>query len=99
MAEALIAVHDLPAPVFGATRAMNLPALTVTAREMADALARFGAERTLGRVSFAPERGLQAIVDGWPKVFVSAPASRHGIQADASFDDIIRFYIEDYLTA
>ena len=97
VAEALIAVHDLPAGGFAHTRAMNLPALTVTPREMIDALERRAGGRALGRVSFAPQPALQAIVDGWPKVFVSALASRHGIRADGSFDEIVSSYVEDYL--
>lgn len=98
VAEALIAIHDLPADAFGHTRAMNLPALTVTPHDMVAALERVGAGRQLGNVTFAPQSGLQAIVAGWPKRFVSALASRNGIHADASFDDIIRTYLEDYPT-
>lgn len=96
VAEALIATHDLPADAFGHTRAMNLPALTVTPQDMVAALKRVVADRRLGNVTFAPQAGLQAIVAGWPKRFVSALAARNDIHGDASFDDIIRTYLEDY---
>ena len=99
VAEALIATHDLPASAFVDVRAFNLPALTVSVQEMLDALRRCAGSRTLGRVTFAPQRGLQAIVDGWPKGFVSAFATRHGIHAEVAFDEIVRAYIEDYLSA
>jgi nucleoside-diphosphate-sugar epimerase len=97
VAESLIAVHDLPSDVFGHTRAMNLPALTVSVREMTQALERFSGRGRLGRVTFKPQAVLQKIVDSWPKASVSEFASQHGIRADAGFDDIIRAFIEDYL--
>jgi D-erythronate 2-dehydrogenase len=93
VAQALMAIHDLPASAFGDSRAMNLPALSVTAGEMVAALERFRNGRELGRVSFAPDAKLQAVVESWPKRFVSERASRHGIGADASFDEIIRHFL------
>jgi hypothetical protein len=99
VATALMAVHDLPAASFGHTRAMNLPSLTVSIGEMVDALRGFGEGRALGRVAWEPDARLQAVVDGWPSNFVSERASRNGICADASFDEVIRAFIEDYLPA
>jgi nucleoside-diphosphate-sugar epimerase len=95
VAEALIAIHDLPASAFGDARAMNLPALSVTAGEMVESLQRFRNVRALGRVSFAPDAKLQAVVEGWPRRFISERASRHGIQADASFEEIIRHFLSE----
>ena len=91
-ADALLAVHDLPTEVFGHTRAMNLPALTVTIGEMVESLNRFGDR--VGEVTFAPDPALQGIVDSWPKVFVSEFADRHGIRADRSFDEIVDAFLE-----
>lgn len=97
VAQALLAAHELPAERFRYTRAFNLPALTVSVREILEAVERMSAGRLLGRVTFERQAGLQAIIDGWPKVFVSDFAAQNGIYADASFDEIIRAYIEDYL--
>ncbi|MFL6655897.1 MAG: D-erythronate dehydrogenase [Sulfurifustis sp.] len=96
VAQCLITLHDLPANAFGDSRAMNLPALTVTVQEMIGSLERFRDTRRVGRVSFAPEAWMQAIVDQWPKQFVSARATRYGIGADASFDEIVGAFLEDY---
>ena len=95
VAAALIAVHELPAPAFGHTRAMNLPSLTVSVGEMVEAVKRFGTTRRLGRVAWEPDAHLQAVVDGWPAAFVSEKASRHGIRADERFDDVISAFLED----
>lgn len=96
VAEALMAIHDLPASAFGDSRAMNLPALSVTAGQMVESLQQFkNAVRALGRVTFAPDAKLQAVVESWPKRFVSERASRHGIGSDASFDEIIRHFLSE----
>ena len=95
VAEALMSVHDLPAVAFGDSRAMNLPALSVTAGEMVESLQRFKNVRALGRVAFAPDAKLQSVVESWPKRFVSERASRHGIGSDASFDEIIRHFLSE----
>lgn len=95
VAEALMAIHDLPASALGDSRAMNLPALSVTAGEMVESLRRFKNVRALGRVTFAPDAKLQAVVESWPKRFVSERASRHGIGSDASFDEIIRHFLSE----
>jgi D-erythronate 2-dehydrogenase len=94
VAQALVALHDLPAAAFGDSRAMNLPALSVTVAEMLASVERLRGTRTLGKVTFAPDARLQAIVDGWPKRFVSERASRHGLRADTSFDEVIRSFLE-----
>jgi nucleoside-diphosphate-sugar epimerase len=95
VAAALIAIHDLPASAFGDSRAMNLPALSVTAGEMVESLQRFRNVRALGRVTFSPDAQLQAVVESWPKRFVSERASRRGIGSDASFDEIIRHFLSE----
>jgi D-erythronate 2-dehydrogenase len=89
-ATALLRLHDVPAGELPPRRAFNLPALSVTIAEMAEAAARRGAR---GRVSYAPDPQIQAIVDGWPARFVSDRATSLGIGPDADFDAII----EDYL--
>lgn len=95
VAAALVAVHDLPASAFAHTRAMNLPSLTVSVGEMVAALQRVQRPRPRGQVHWQPDPGLQRVVDGWPVSFVSELASRHGIAADANFDEIVATFIED----
>ncbi len=95
VAAALRGVHDLPAEAFGPARALNLPALSVSIAEMVAALDRHAATRRLGRVTWAPDPALQAVVEGWPRRFHSAAALRHGIRADASIDEIIEAFLHD----
>jgi D-erythronate 2-dehydrogenase len=90
VAQALIAIHDLPPSAFGDTRAMNLPSLSVTIGEMVAAVER---RKAAGKITYAKDPVLQAIADDWPKRFVSERASRHGIVADASIDEVIEHFL------
>lgn len=94
VARGLIRMHDLPATAFGASRAFNLPALSVSVADMVDSLGRHSDGRKLGRVLWKPDPALQAIVDGWPKRFESGRARQLGILPDAGFDAIIDAYLE-----
>ncbi|MCW8085258.1 NAD-dependent epimerase/dehydratase family protein [Sabulicella glaciei] len=95
VAQALRTLHDLPGAALGPTRAINLPALTATPAEMAEALPRHAAGRTLGRVAWAPDPALQAVVDGWPRRFQSAAATRLGLPGAETLDDIIRDFLRE----
>jgi hypothetical protein len=74
---------------------MNLPSLTVSIGEMVAALEPYRETRKLGAVRWAPQPTLQRVVDSWPKAFVSARASRHGIAADASLDALIESFLAE----
>ncbi|MBS4045332.1 MAG: NAD-dependent epimerase/dehydratase family protein [Alphaproteobacteria bacterium] len=87
---ALLKLHDLPGEAVGAFRAFNLPALSVTAAEMAAAVRDYP-----GQVSWRPDAQMQVIVDGWPTRFDSARARSLGILPDASLTEIIDAYLKD----
>lgn len=91
---ALLKLHDLPSDTLVAFRAFNLPALSVTAAEMA-AAAQAYPQRMPGRVTWRPDAQMQAIVDGWPARFDSALARRLGILPDANLPEIIDAYLKD----
>ncbi|MDZ7839545.1 MAG: NAD-dependent epimerase/dehydratase family protein [Gammaproteobacteria bacterium] len=91
VAAALLRVHDLPAADLPPKRAFNLPALTVRVSDMAASVQRKGGS---GQIDFVPDPRMQAIVDGWPRHFVSEHAASLGIGPDADFDAII----DDYMT-
>lgn len=96
VADSLIALHDLPAGAFGATRAMNLPSLTVTPLEIEAAVKRCGASAS-GKIIWRHDAQMQNIVDGWPRSFTSERALQLGINGDASIDAIVTAYREDYI--
>lgn len=88
----LLALTELPASGFGATRVMNLPSLTVTPAEVAAAVRHHPAT---GRITWQPDPQMQAIVDGWPRAFTSELALSLGLHGDRHIDDIVSAYLED----
>lgn len=93
----LIALHEADGALLGDDRAVSLPSLTVTVRDMVDALQRVARGRTLGAIVFEPDPFIQRICDGWPKDASYERATRLGLPRDASLDVIVENYIEDYL--
>ncbi len=87
----LLALQALPADCFGATRVMNLPSLSVTPAQLADAVARAGAT---GRTHWQADAQVQRIVDGWPRAFTSERALQLGLLADNSADDIVHAHLQ-----
>ena len=95
--EAFIHAHDLPADSFGAERSLLLSGISVTAGEMADAVARFKGNRKIGEILWQPDPEIQKIVNGWPKETKSGRAAALGFSRDSSVDDLVTAFIEDDL--
>ena len=76
--------------------ALNLPALTVTVREMLDALAAQDGAATAQRVRFERDAAIERIVGGWPARFKSARAEHLGLKADTDYSSVIAQYMRDH---
>lgn len=92
----LIAVYEASRDAYAGRTALNLPGLTVTVQQMLDALERVAGPAVRARVSFQHDARIAGIVARWPQAASAARAQALGLQADASFDDIIRQYIADH---
>lgn len=95
--DAFLHAHNLSAEAWEGHRSVNVPALSVQASEMIDALHRVAGNRPLGRIVWEPDAEIQHIVGGWPGIFISERALRLGFQTNASMEEIIDAYIEDEL--
>jgi nucleoside-diphosphate-sugar epimerase len=93
--ESLIRAHDLPPESFGVTRVLNLPGISVTAGEMVAALERVAGPEVASRVRWQPDERISRMVAGWPGAFNPQRALSMGFRGDASFDDIVRAYVEE----
>jgi nucleoside-diphosphate-sugar epimerase len=80
---------------WGSRTAMNLPALTTTPRAMAEALDRVTGTRTSDLIDWRDDPTIGTMVDSWPARLDTPRARALGLAADASFDDIIRAYLND----
>ena len=69
---------------------MNLPGITLTVREMLDAMGRVAGAETVKRGRFVDDARIQGIVQTWPVRFTTERADAMGFKADDSFDDVVR---------
>jgi nucleoside-diphosphate-sugar epimerase len=92
---AFIQAHDMAAKDWPTTRVVNLPGITLTVREMLDAMGRVAGAETVRRVRFVPDARIQGIVKTWPVKFRTERADAMGFKADADFDSIVRGHIEN----
>ena len=90
----VIAVVEASREAFGGRTALNLPALTVTVGEMLQALREVAGEPVAALVSVEPDEQIKRIVGGWPARFDCQRTHRLGLKADASYQDIIKQYLE-----
>lgn len=95
----LIAGHELAGEMFGASRTVNLPGLSVSVGEMIAALEDVAGSDVTARISYAPDPAIERIVKSWPGAWDTARAEALGLTADVDFSSIIRAYMDDVKAA
>jgi D-erythronate 2-dehydrogenase len=93
--DALIRIHEATRDELRGRLALNLPALNVTVQQMLDALEAVAGPKVRALVKFQRDERIAGIVANWPKGASAGRAGALGLKADASFEDIIRQYIDD----
>ena len=93
--EGLLAVYQASRQALGGRLALNLPGLNVRVGDMLDALEAVAGERVRQRVRYERDERICAIVGNWARMASAERAAALGLQADASFHDIIRQYMDD----
>jgi len=88
---------ELEGAALGDDRALTLPSLAVTVRDMLESLARVAGDRPLGTVTIEPDPQIEAIVSTWARRASSERADELGLPRDASLDEIVRAYVADYV--
>lgn len=94
--ENLYRLHEVGADRLGADRAINFPAIAVTARQMISAVRTTVTDRELGPITHELDPAVSTIFSGWAKQSVFEPALRLGLAVDDSLESIIRTYLRDY---
>lgn len=92
---ALVNGIELAGERLGNRRVVNLPGLSVTAAGMIEALRRVAGNAVADRVTWEREARVENIVGTWPAAWNAERALALGFQSDASFDEVIRAYMED----
>jgi nucleoside-diphosphate-sugar epimerase len=97
--EAFLHAHDLPSSAWPTTRVVNLPGITLTVREMIDAMGRVAGRESVDRVKFVPDARIQGIVKTWPVRFRTEHALAMGFKADDDFESIVRDHLAAVMPA
>jgi nucleoside-diphosphate-sugar epimerase len=92
--EAFIHAHDLPSSAWPSSRVVNLPGITLSVREMIDAMGRVAGRDAVSRVKFVPDARIQGIVKTWPVRFRTERALAMGFKADDNFESAVRDYMQ-----
>jgi nucleoside-diphosphate-sugar epimerase len=95
MVDGLIAVYEARRDAFVGRTTLNLPGLNVTVQQMLDALEAVAGPAVRARVRPERDERIAGIVANWPKGVTAQRANALGLQAEASFEDIIHQYIAD----
>lgn len=95
--ENLILGTEIEAEALGQNRCMMMPGRRWTIRQVIDAMTAVAGPKpaTLIRWQDAPD--IRRIVSGWRYDFAPQKALKLGLKADDSFEDNIRYYLEDDL--
>lgn len=95
----LLQLYEAPPEELGTDRAFNLPSTTYRVSEMIAALERAAARHGLGlgAIIDRPDPEIQRIVASWPTITNSERAEALGLSGDASLEEVIDGYIEDFL--
>jgi nucleoside-diphosphate-sugar epimerase len=95
--ENFIHAEELDAEAWGPSRAVALPGMTVTLDEMVAAMEKIGGPGVVSRIRWEPDPYIEHIVYGWPVRFALKRALAMGFQADATFEEIVKAFIDDEL--
>ncbi|MFN3259889.1 MAG: D-erythronate dehydrogenase [Pikeienuella sp.] len=86
---------EIPEEEWGQNRCLAIPGQTNTVREMVDAMTRVAGSNAAGRITWKPDPFVQKICAGWRAHINPAKALRLGFRQDATFEDNIRWFLED----
>jgi nucleoside-diphosphate-sugar epimerase len=95
----LLHAAALPGERIGPRRNLTMPGLSVTVGEQIAALQRVAGDVPARLIRREPDPAIMRIVKGWPENFDAQRARELGFRADASFEEIIRIYMEEELPA
>jgi D-erythronate 2-dehydrogenase len=94
---ALIHANQLPSAALGNRRWINVPGISVSAGDMADALERVAGAEVARRIRWTREERIEKMVLGWPAAIDNSRALQLGFEVDETFDAIVRSYMESEL--
>ena len=93
----LLHAATIDGALLGHRRCLTMPGVSVTVGEQIAALGIVAGEDVTRLIRREPDETVRQIVVNWPRSFDARRAEELGFQAESSFEEIIRVYIEDEL--
>lgn len=93
--ENLIKGAEIPAADFGKNRCMTMPGQNLTIGTMIDAMTAVAGPEPEKLITYEADADVWTIAKGWQFTIKTDKALALGLTADESFQDNIRYYIED----
>ncbi|MBT56735.1 MAG: NAD-dependent dehydratase [Mameliella sp.] len=97
--ENLIKGAEIPRDALGLNQTMTMPGRVWTIGQMIDALTAVAGPEPAKLITWEPQPEIEPILKGWRNDIRPQKAARLGLEADASFEDNIRYFLEDDLPA
>ncbi len=91
----LLLAAEVRAEAFGFNRCINLPGRTDTIGEMIAAMTYVSGPAAEARITWQSDPIVEAVVSGWRSEFTPTKALGMGFIADNSFEDTVRWFLED----
>ena len=91
----LLLAAEVPADAFGFNRCINLPGRTDTIDDMIGAMTSVTGPEAEARITWQSDAAVEGVVGGWRSEFVPEKALGMGFIADKSFEDTVRWFLED----
>ena len=93
--ENLILGTEVAAEDLGQNRCMMMPGRAWSIQQLVDAMTKVAGPEPAKLIKWQEDADIQAIVNGWRYDMNAQKARRLGLSADDSFEDNVRYYIED----
>lgn len=93
--ENLVIAAELDGADFGFNRCLNLPGRSDTVGEMIVAMTRVYGPEAEARITWNSDPVIEKIVHGWRNRVIAEKALRLGFVQDRSFEDTVRWFLED----
>lgn len=90
----MVHAHNLSATALK-RRVINMPGLSVTVREMVEALRNTSGDTAVSRIHFIPQPEVERIVASWPGAFSADYARSLGFVANEDFRSVLLEYMEE----
>ena len=91
----LVHAAEVDAADLGRNRCFALPGQVTTVRQMIDAMTKVAGPEPVKLITWERDPFIEGVVNGWRAYIRPDKAERLGFEGDASFEDTVRFFLED----